>query len=312
MDETKYTSARDLFRIGKLDEASQAAEAEIERVSDFGNTAELWRARFVRADVLSTRGHVDAALTYLESLRPPKSTDVPSCVGLTTRRGSYSGALGRFAPAHQLLAEAERLARDADLVELLADVHLSQAFLSFLQKDYVSSDRLYRAVLGIAEQVGGWYHRACGLWGVGKNLMIQGHYPEAISWLEDSLRIFDAAGARLDVAMVWGELAVCHLGLGDDRGALELHRRAVRVENQAGHVHNYQVTLANIGNVYLHRCDYFTAIFYYQQALELAREIKDPVSVKKWTYNINLAYARIRAAVDQSHPRGQQHQPPAA
>jgi hypothetical protein len=54
---------------------------------------------------------------------------------------------------------------------------------------------------------------------------------------------------------------------------------------------------------YLHRRDYFTAISYYQRALELAREIKDPVSIKKWTFNINLAYARIRAAVDQGNAR---------
>ena len=35
----------------------------------------------------------------------------------------------------------------------------------------------------------------------------------------------------------------------------------------------------------------------------MAREIKDPVSIKKWTHNINLAYARIRQSVDQTNPR---------
>jgi hypothetical protein len=34
----------------------------------------------------------------------------------------------------------------------------------------------------------------------------------------------------------------------------------------------------------------------------LARETKDPVSIKKWTYNTNLAYARIRVAVEQGNP----------
>jgi hypothetical protein len=48
---------------------------------------------------------------------------------------------------------------------------------------------------------------------------------------------------------------------------------------------------------------YFTAIKYYERALALARQIKDPVSVKKWTRNINLAYARIRLSVDEAHPR---------
>ncbi len=103
--------------------------------------------------------------------------------------------------------------------------------------------------------------------------------------------------------MVWGELAVCYLGLGDDEKAMELFRKAERVNHEAGVVHNYQVVLANIGNVYLHRRDHFTAISYYQRALALAREIKDPVSIKKWARNINLAYARIRQSVDETNPR---------
>jgi len=103
--------------------------------------------------------------------------------------------------------------------------------------------------------------------------------------------------------MVWSELAVCYLGLGDDERAMELFRKAESVNHECSVVHNYQVVVANIGNVYLHRRDYFTAIDYYRRALTLAREIKDPVSIKKWTRNINLAYARIRLAVDQAHPR---------
>jgi len=185
----------------------------------------------------------------------------------------------------------------------MTDVDLSWAFIFFRQKDYVSSDRLFRAALDLAEKVGGWYLRGHALWGIGKNLMIQEHYEEAMPWLNESLGIFENAGARLSMAMVWGELAVCYLGMGQDEKALELFRRAERVNQEARVVHNYQVVLANIGNVYLHRRDHFTAISYYQRALALAREIKDPVSIKKWTRNINLAYARIRLSVDQQSPR---------
>jgi hypothetical protein len=53
----------------------------------------------------------------------------------------------------------------------------------------------------------------------------------------------------------------------------------------------------------LHRGENPTAIEYYRRALELARHTEDPVSIKKWTRNINLAYARIRWAVDQQNPR---------
>ncbi len=297
------SKAPDLQRLGDLDAANKIAEAEIQRLGDKDNSTELWRFRFIRADVLNAHGHVEDALKYLESLVPPADHDIESKAALRMHRGSYLGSLGRYEPSHRLLAEAEIIAHDANLLRLLGDVHLSRAFIFFLQKDYVSSDGLFRSALKLTEFVDGWRLRGSALWGIGKNLMIQEHYEEAMPWLEQSLGIFENAGAPLRIAMVWGELAVCYLGFGDDEKAMELFRKAERVNYEAGMIHNYQVVLANIGNVYLHRRDYFTSISYYQRALALAREIKDPVSIKKWTRNINLAYARIRYSVDQANSR---------
>jgi tetratricopeptide (TPR) repeat protein len=123
-----------------------------------------------------------------------------------------------------------------------------------------------------------------------------------MSWLKTSLALLEANDALLSVSTVWSELGVCYLGIGDDQKAMELFRKSEHVDYSVGWMHSYQVDLANIGNVYLHRRDYFTALSYYQRAVSLAREIKDPVSVKRWTYNINLAYARIIAAVDTGKP----------
>jgi tetratricopeptide (TPR) repeat protein len=133
--------------------------------------------------------------------------------------------------------------------------------------------------------------------------MIQEHYSEAMPWLHGALEVFQAVDARLSVATVWSELAVCHLGLGDDEKALVLLQKAAQRDVDAGAIHNYQVALANMGNVYLHRRDYLAAISYYRQAITFAREIRDPLSIKKWTYNINHAYARIRQSVDEKYPR---------
>jgi tetratricopeptide (TPR) repeat protein len=133
------------------------------------------------------------------------------------QRASYSGFLGRYGTSHQLFNEAEAIARDAELIEVLGDVHLSEAFIFFRQKDYVSSDALFRSALDLSEKAGGWHLRGHGLWGIGKNLMIQGHHREALPWLEEALTIFEGEQARLAIAMVWGELAVCYLGLGDDQ-----------------------------------------------------------------------------------------------
>ena len=295
--------ARDLMRTGDLRGARKIVEEGIERAGAESDSPEVWQLRFIRAKALELHGHVEESLGYLDSLLPPPADDIESRATLKMRRGECSALLGRYVIAHELLDEAEIMARDAGLLKLQGYVHLSHAFVFFLQQDYVSSDRKFKNALDLTRQVEGWYLKGHALWGIGKTLMIQEHHQEAMPWLEESLQIFENAGARLAVAMVWGELAVCHLGLGGDQTALELLQRMAQVNYEAGFTRNYQVNLAVIGNVYFHRGDYFTAISYYRRAATLAREIKDQESAKKWTRNINLAYARIRLAVDQSNPR---------
>lgn len=294
--------ALELLRLGDLDGAHRIAEDVIGRVADQGDAVDLWRARFIRTEIMSIRGHSEEALQYLDSLIAPEAANHEASVGFKLNRGRFLGALGKRSEACECLAQAESMAREAHLPELLGEVYLSQGFIYFLGEKYDSSDRAFRLALGISAEVGGWHLRGHALWGIGKNLMIQGCYGEAMAWLQESLTIFNGVEAKLARATVWGELAVCHLGLGDDQTALELNLRAAAVEYKAGFIHNYQVSLANVGNVYLHRRDYFTALSYYHRAVTLAREIRDPVSVRKWTYNINLTYARIRAQVDHDYP----------
>jgi tetratricopeptide (TPR) repeat protein len=293
-------SSLELLRLGDLNGAENAADREVARLEGGGSSECVWRSRMVCAELRALRGDVEGSLSYLEGFSPP--TNATDCARLRMLQGSYEGSLGHYRRADQLLSEAETLARYENAAELLGEIDLSRGFIFFLQKNYFASEKSYREALKVGGQAGGWYLRGHGLWGVGKTRMIRTEYEEAIPWLEESLAIFEAAGARLSIALVWGELGVCRLGLGRDEEAMELFRKAEMVNRDAGFVHNYQVVLANIGNVYLYRRDYFTALSYYRSALWLAREIKDPVSVKKWSYNINLAYARLRAAVDQRHP----------
>lgn len=295
MDNSRKTLARDLLRLDKLEGAREVAEAEI------GIAENPWPYRMILLELQRLQGLREEALqelNHLEQLDPPAQEDIESSIGIKKLRGYYSGLLGRYETSHQWLDEAEALALEANLIETRAEVLLCQAMILFLQQDYVASDRIFRVVLDLSQQIGGWYFRGSALWGIGKNLMIQTHYEEAIPWLQQSLVIFEGVRAELAMALVWSELAVCHLGLGNDQLSLDLLRSAEDVQLKAGTVANYQVVLANIGNVYLYRNDYLTAISYYRRALALSREIKDPVSIRKWTYNINLAYMKMRAALE--------------
>jgi tetratricopeptide (TPR) repeat protein len=296
-----HERARNLLRLPDLAEVSRIVEAELGRCDDIGNSGEVWSLRLIRADLTRLRGQTEEVLAYLaerEALYPPEPGDLPSQIGLKKTRGYALAMLGRYIPGHELMQQAERLAADAGLSELQCEIYQCQAVIHYLQKDYASSDRIFRLILSTSDALGGWYFRANALWGIGKNLMIQEHHREALPWLEDSLALFESARARVSLAVVWSEMAVCYLGLGDDKRALTLLENALQIQHEAGTMRNYQVALANIGNVYLHRGDYLRAIDYYRRALEIAREIKDPTSIEKWSHNIRVAYLRLRESVD--------------
>lgn len=303
MEQSTLMEAKRIRRIGNLEGALRIADAEIERIGEHSNSTDVWRFRFLRAGVLEDQGRFEEALCWLESQPAPALDDGQSRAPLLMHRGICCAYLSRHKISHRLLSEAETAARNSGLPRLIGDIRLFRAFIFYRERNYVSSSKLYRSVLDLPEAENDWYLRGHGLWGMGKNLMIQEQYEDAVHWLVRSLEIFESENARLAMALVWSELGVCYLGLGEDVKALGLFRKSEVVDVECGLLHGYQVDLANIGNVYLHRRDYLTALSYYQRAVSLAREIKDPLSVKKWTYNINLTYARMRAEIDQQHPR---------
>lgn len=297
MNDTHKQLARELLRLDDLNGARAIAEAAIETAQN------PWPYRLALVDLQRLAGQRDEALIELDRLAqadPPANHDTESWIGIARLRGYYSGLLGQYEIAHRWLGEGELLARTNNMLESQAEVHLCQAMIWFLQQNYAESGRIFRIVLDLADEIGGWYFRASALWGIGKNLMIQNFYQEAIPWLEQALTIFESVSAQLSTAVVWSELAVCHLGMGNDQLSLDLLKKAELVQQKAGTVANYQVVIANIGNVYMYRGDYTAAIDHYRRALSIAQEIKDPVSIRKWTYNINLAYLKIREQVDQT------------
>ena len=116
---------------------------------------------------------------------------------------------------------------------------------------------------------------------------------KAISRFEEALAIFERLDARFYCAIVQGELGTCYTYLGQTDKALELLERTAAIFQANGALAHYQVSLADIGNVYLYRREFLTAISYYQQALDLARQLGDQLSVAKWLRNLAQAYSHL-------------------
>ncbi len=291
--------AIEALRIGELNNAWNAAEEGI-RINQDRSSKEFWEYRFVRAEILRIRGRFEEALGFLEVTGAPPEQHAHLLATWKMHCGYCLGFLGRYIRSRQLLQEAESEINVLGGPDLRFEVLLRQAMISFLEGDYTNSDRIYRVALEECKRTDDWYIHSAVRAGVGKILMIQREFAAAIPWFRDALRIAEQKHAKYAVAGLWSELAVCELGLGDPGKALKLFQDAERVNLELGALPNYQVCVANIGNVYFATGDYPTAITHYQRALKLANEIKDPVSIKKWSHNIEMAFAKLTEQAKQA------------
>jgi tetratricopeptide (TPR) repeat protein len=292
-----------LVRIGDWDSAVRVADIGIRETRGAPPVGAYWVFRFVRAEVLRHRGRAKEALEYLCSLGSPLPEDLESQTRLTMHLGYCSASIGRYEAAHALLREAEASAIRAELPEVQAEITLRRAMLAYVQRDFDGSERLYRSVANIYGDRFGWYLLCIARAGVGKSLMARREFREALPWLEEAVSTAEAAGSKYLTAVFSGEAGICYLGLGDPDRALRIYVVADGIFADLGTRHAYQVNLADMGNVYLHKGEYVTAISLYQRALAIAKEIDAPESVEKWSCNIRLAYAKLRQSMAEDADR---------
>lgn len=296
-------SALHLVRIGNLDDAWQAADQGIRETGDQRDLRTYWTFRFVHSEVLRLRGRAKEAVEYLGSLGSPFPEDIESRTRLTMHLGYCSALLGRYDAAHSLLTEAKASALSAGLSTVEAEITLRQGMLAYLRRDFNGSERLYRTVVNIYGDRFGWYLLCIARGGVGKSLMARREFREALPWLEQAVSMAEGVGSKYLGAAFSGEAGICYLGLGEPDRALQIYIAAEKILAELGARHAYQVNLADMGNVYLHKGEYVTAISLYQRALSIAQEIDAPASVEKWSHNIKVAYEKLRQSMSERADR---------
>lgn len=178
--------------------------------------------------------------------------------------------------------EAERIARENELSTILIEVLVRRAMIFFFAED-AASQQTYRTALDLARQHGDLFLQAVALAGTGKNQMIRGNFRDAIGWYEQALAVAQQAGARVLAATMHSELGWCYYNLNDDDKALELFRLSETVFLEVG----------ALGNIFVRREEYPTAITYFQRALELATKNEDRISMMKWLNNLSAVFAKL-------------------
>jgi len=165
--------------------------------------------------------------------------------------------------------------------------------MSIFVRDYNSADECFRSALESAPEETNEQLRGLIVSRLAKNIMYRGEFSAAIPRLEEALATFEKLGQPSYCAIERCELANCCLNVYEPEKALEFFQKAERVFVNFGATPNYQVCLANVGNDYLYRREFLTAISYYQRALELARKLGDQLSIAKWLHNLGQAYSEL-------------------
>ena len=293
-DDSAASIAVALVQLGDLDGAWKAVECGIEKSGTDRRQRAFWHFRFLRSEVLRLRGLHGEALDYLDSLGSPANDDLVSQTEMCMHRGYNAAILGRYDFADKLLKCAKTLADSAALLELQGEIKVRQAMVAYFRKDYRTSESLYRSVAETQRDKHGWYLFTIARGGVGKSLMAQKRYQDALPWLEQAHDTANSVNARYRASLIAGEMAICYLGLGDSEKALQIHMAEAKFLSNLGALHAFQICLCDIGNVYFYRGDYLTALSYYHRALEIAEEIKASAAIEKCRGNIQLAHERLR------------------
>lgn len=247
----------------------------------------------LRSHCLNALGQWQEALAALKSATEGMEIDKEAQARLAMDEGYLLGSLARYAECWTLLNQAERTARELNLPALLSEILWRRGIMSIFVGDHNAADQCLCSALEIASTENNRQLHGLILAGLAKNTMYRGKFLAAIPRFDEALATFESLKDTFYCAILWCEMANCFLHIEESEKALEFFHKAERVFLESGAMPNYQVCLANIGNVYHDRREFLTAISYYQRALELARQLGDHLSIGKWLHNLAQAYTDL-------------------
>ncbi len=250
----------------------------------------LW---VLKSHSLSALGQWEKTLAALDSAAQASGIDAEERACLAMHKGYLMGSLARYTECWSLLHQAEQAARELGLRTLVGEVLWRRGMISIFAGDYASAATHLQSAFKIALAERNRQLEGVATAGLAKNLMYCREYVKALARFEEALAIFEELDYPFYVAITQGELGTCYLNLGETKKALQLLESTAEIFLAKGSLSNYQVSLADIGSVYLRRGDFLIAISYYQRALELARNLGDQVSISKWQRNLSQAYSLL-------------------
>jgi tetratricopeptide (TPR) repeat protein len=140
------------------------------------------------------------------------------CGILAFAQGNYARAEASLSTArelHERLSDPARAARDAVLTGVMTAL-----------RDADAGERLARSAVDVLRARGLEWEYAFALFGLGRILVVQGRYEEAVPLLEEGVRLNPSPDPHMLLSYGVVNLGWARLGLGDLGGARDAFRRA--------------------------------------------------------------------------------------
>lgn len=280
-----YEQAEYQQRFGNLTTAAQTASHGYELWKHDPASPWHWKFRLLYAQSLTARGRHREALPLLEE---PKVVVAPETEAwrllLLYDANAALAAPNANSPYFQ---NAARAVEKSGSLPLLIRLNLRRGYLAASPQE---AEPFFRRALDTARRIQDPAFEAAATIDLGYFVFAaQRRYDEAVTWFERARDIAVRHGARRLEGMAHGNIGWCLYLLGDIDRALKATELAERIAEETADVERQYRWLNNIGNHYLSRANYRSAIPYYQRAADMARRAGDTEWLAKTLNNLTEA-----------------------
>jgi CHAT domain-containing protein len=194
--------------------------------------------------------------------------------------------LGNRVKATELLMRARELVKDPDQVVRL---HMGQGLVAMRAQDYDSAGREFEAGLEAAVRHKLPEYEALSLNNLCYCRKSQNRYEGAVEACTRSIQVGESSGALRTAALAHSNLGSVYAYLGDFPASFEHQQKSIDQFRQMGAKNNLMIALGELGLTHDRNDETLKAIPYYQQAFDLATELKQPRDAARHADNMALA-----------------------
>jgi CHAT domain-containing protein len=284
-------AARNL-QAGELALTQAECERGITLARERNNGWFLWKFRLIRAEALLHNSRAEEALIQIAEPMPSESAFAPLAARKELLQGWAFLVLGHREDSDRLLAQAQEDATQSNATDVLVETATFRAAVLIHRDQSSQAEALLRLALQGAQSLHSDYLEAGALVNLGMIHLGRHHYDEAVADFERA-----SEKARSAAPAVYGNarnnLAVCYKNLGEPDRAILIQKETIAHYEHSGEKVLLQFAVGAIGESYVVKGDFRTAISYLQRALGLAIELGRTESAALWATNLAAIYVEI-------------------